>query len=263
LATLLTAGYVNPQTGREQAGAHVAVVDADLTGPSMPSLLACDREVLHATADGWTPITVQDDDDDDENDTCTRSLSMVSSGVMLERRDESIVWRGAKKHGLLTKFLRDVEWPHPIQWLVVDTPPGTSDEHLTVCKWLRDSGLPGGAVVVTTPQEMSLQDVRKELAFLKKVRVPVLGVVENMTQYVCRKCGKSSQVFPQSKRATTQQMCEELGVRYLGTLPLEPRVQHDGHGGAPFPHFIDRHPHAPWSRAFVQIVDGIVGGDGE
>lgn len=105
---------------------------------------------------------------------------------MLPGQDDAIIWRGPKKNGLIKQFLKDVEWGD-LDWLLVDTPPGTSDEHLSVCSYLKGSGV-DGAVVVTTPQEVSLLDVRKEIDFCRKAGIKVLGVVENMSGFVCPNC---------------------------------------------------------------------------
>ena len=114
------------------------------------------------------------------------NLSVMSIGFMLSSLDDAVIWRGPKKNGLIKQFLRDVDWAE-LEYLLIDTPPGTSDEHLTIVEYLRPSGITG-AIIVTTPQEVSLLDVRKEITFCKKVKVPILGVIENMSGFVCPKC---------------------------------------------------------------------------
>jgi Mrp family chromosome partitioning ATPase len=180
--------------------------------------------------------------------------------MMLEEKDEAVVWRGDKKHGLIKQFLRDVSWGE-LDYLVVDTPPGTSDEHLSVVKCLKSSMFQngtqakGGAIIVTTPQEMSLQDVRKEINFCRKVGMPVLGVVENMQGFVCPSCHGESDIFPTSSKASTRIMCEEMGLNFLGSVPLDPRVTLETVD--PFPHFIDRYPQSKWADQFQQILKSI------
>ena len=110
----------------------------------------------------------------------------MSIGFMLSSLDDAVIWRGPKKNGLIKQFLRDVDWAE-LEYLLIDTPPGTSDEHLTIVEYLRPSGITG-AIIVTTPQEVSLLDVRKEITFCNKVKVPILGVIENMSGFVCPKC---------------------------------------------------------------------------
>ena len=110
----------------------------------------------------------------------------MSVGFLLKSLSDAVIWRGPKKNGLIKQFLRDVDWEE-LEYLLVDTPPGTSDEHLSIVQYLKPAGL-NGAIVVTTPQEVSLLDVRKEITFCKKVNVPVIGVIENMSGFSCPKC---------------------------------------------------------------------------
>ena len=110
----------------------------------------------------------------------------MSIGFLLPSLEDAVIWRGPKKNGMIKQFLRDVDWCD-LEYLLIDTPPGTSDEHLTIVEYLKPSGITG-AILVTTPQEVSLLDVRKEINFCKKVNVPILGVIENMSGFVCPKC---------------------------------------------------------------------------
>jgi Mrp family chromosome partitioning ATPase len=110
----------------------------------------------------------------------------MSIGFLLSSPDDAVIWRGPKKNGLIKQFLRDVDWGE-LEYLIVDTPPGTSDEHLSIVQYLKATGITG-AVVITTPQEVSLLDVRKEITFCRKVNVPIIGVIENMSGFVCPKC---------------------------------------------------------------------------
>ena len=110
----------------------------------------------------------------------------MSIGFLLSSLDDAVIWRGPKKNGLIKQFLRDVDWSD-LEYLLIDTPPGTSDEHLTIVEYLKPSGITG-ALIITTPQEVSLLDVRKEITFCQRVNVPILGVIENMSGFVCPKC---------------------------------------------------------------------------
>ena len=154
---------------------QVGVCDIDICGPSIPRMMgAAVGESIHASASGWSPVYVAD------------NLGVMSIQFMLPSEDDAIIWRGPKKNGLIKQFLRDVEWGE-LDFLLVDTPPGTSDEHLSVNQYLKASGV-DGAVVVTTPQEVSLLDVRKEISFCRKAGIRVLGIVENMSGFVCPNC---------------------------------------------------------------------------
>jgi len=184
---------------------NVGVLDVDLCGPSQPRILGCEGEGVHQSGSGWSPIFVDD------------NLSVMSAGFLLPSPDAAVIWRGPKKNGLIKQLLRDVDWGG-LDILLIDTPPGTSDEHLSISQFLAESGI-DGAVIVTTPQEISLQDVRKEINFCGKINLPVLGVIENMSMFTCPKCNVSSTILPNSTGGA-----EQLGVPLLGRLPLDPIV---------------------------------------
>ena len=121
---------------------------------------------MHQSAEGWSPVYVDD------------NLGVMSIGFMLPSADDAVIWRGPRKNGLIKQFLTDVVW-NELDYLIIDTPPGTSDEHISIVQYLKSTNV-DGAIVVTTPQEVSMADVRKELNFCKKTGIPVLGIVENM-----------------------------------------------------------------------------------
>jgi Mrp family chromosome partitioning ATPase len=148
------------------SGKHVGVLDIDITGPSIPRMLGLTGASVHKSGSGWSPVYVED------------NLCVMSIGFMLPDQDAAIVWRGPKKNGLIKQFLTDVEWGE-LDYLIIDTPPGTSDEHISIVQYLNTSTI-DGAVVVTTPQEVAMADVRKELNFCRMTKLPVIGVVENM-----------------------------------------------------------------------------------
>lgn len=193
---------------------QVGVLDVDICGPSMPRMMGCAPEDrLHASSAGWTPIYPRD------------NLGVVSIAFMLENADSAVIWRGPKKNALIKQFLKDVDWGEGLDYLLIDTPPGTSDEHLALVQSL--SGC-DGAVLVTTPQEVSLQDVRKQVDFCRKTRMPILGVVENMAHFVCPHCNCQSPLFAAAAAGKTisggRRLAETFGVRFLGALPLDPAL---------------------------------------
>lgn len=167
---------------------------------------------------------------------------------MLPGRDDAVIWRGPKKNGLIKQFLKDVEWGE-LDYLLVDTPPGTSDEHLSVTALLKESGV-DGAVMVTTPQEVSLLDVRKEIDFCRKAGIKVLGIVENMAGFVCPGCVHTTHVF----KATTggaRQLALETGIPFLGAVPLDPRIGMACDYGESF---VDNFPDSPAATALRAVV---------
>uniref|UniRef100_A0A7S1YDJ3 Cytosolic Fe-S cluster assembly factor NUBP1 homolog n=2 Tax=Sexangularia sp. CB-2014 TaxID=1486929 RepID=A0A7S1YDJ3_9EUKA len=188
----------------------VGLLDIDICGPSLPRLLGNVSGSVRTSASGWEPQWI------------TESIGLMSIAFLLEREDQAVVWRGGKKDGLIRQFLRDVEWG-AVDALLVDTPPGTSDEHLSIVQYLKESGKLRGAILVSTPQEVALADVRKQLAFCRKVKVPVIGLVENMAGFVCRKCGTTSVIFPPSAGGVGALAAAE-NIPLLGSLPLDPAI---------------------------------------
>nr|CAI5830305.1 unnamed protein product [Callosobruchus analis] len=174
----------------------------------------------------------------------------MSIGFLLASPDDAVIWRGPKKNGMIRQFLSEVDWGS-LDYLLVDTPPGTSDEHLSAATYLSQAGVTG-AIIVTTPQEVALLDVRKEIDFCRKVHVRILGVIENMSIFVCPCCRKMSEIFP----ATTggaKQMCQELDVPYLGNLPLDPKLARLCDEGRDI---ITEMPGSPVVLALNEIVKG-------
>jgi Mrp family chromosome partitioning ATPase len=213
-------------------------MDIDICGPSLPTMLGLQNERLHSTSSGWAPLYVQD------------NLCVMSIGFLLPNSSEAVIWRGPKKNGLIKQFLKDVDWGE-LDYLLVDTPPGTSDEHLSISQYLRESGI-DGAVILTTPQEVALQDVRKEIDFCRKVGIRILGVVENMSGFVCPSCHGHSDIFVPSTGGADR-MCKEQGLRLLGKVPLDPRIGKCCDSGQSF---LDLYPESKATTAYLDIVEG-------
>ncbi|KAM0750356.1 putative cytosolic Fe-S cluster assembly factor NBP35 [Meredithblackwellia eburnea MCA 4105] len=218
---------------------NTGMMDIDICGPSLPLMFGLNSSRLHSTSAGILPLSV------------LPNLSLISIGFLLPSSNSAVIWRGPKKNGIIKQFLKDVDWGE-LDYLVVDTPPGTSDEHLSVVQYLGESGI-DGAVIVTTPQEVALQDVRKELDFCRKVNIPVLGVIENMSGFVCPSCGGESDIFIPSTGGADA-LAKEWDVELLGKVPLDPRIGKSCDFGVSF---LDEHPESPASQAYVKIVDRI------
>jgi Mrp family chromosome partitioning ATPase len=217
---------------RRQTG----IMDVDICGPSIPTILGIASEQVHTSAAGWSPVYVQD------------NLGAMSVGFMLPSSKDAVMWRGPKKNGLIAQFLKDVDWG-ALDYLIVDTPPGTSDEHLSIVQLLKESGI-DGAVLITTPQEVALQDVAREIDFCRKVGVRILGLVENMAGFVCPNCKAESQIF----RPTTggaARLAKETGVELLGSVPLDPRIGKSADYGVSF---LDEYPESPATSAYLHII---------
>lgn len=215
---------------------QVGVLDIDICGPSIPKIMGVAGEQIHQSASGWSPVYVSD------------NISVMSIAFLLPNPDDAVIWRGPKKNGMIKQFLKDVDWG-TLDYLVVDTPPGTSDEHLSIVQYLQGAGL-AGAVVVTTPQEVALLDVRKEITFCKKVGVPIIGVIENMSGFVCPKCKTESRIFPPTTGGA-RTMAAEMGVPFLGALPLDPRIGKCCDEGKSF---LTEIPDSPASVAYRDIL---------
>nr|KAG5711912.1 hypothetical protein BaRGS_026353 [Batillaria attramentaria] len=146
----------------------------------------------------------------------------MSIGFLLENDDEAIIWRGPKKTAMIRQFLSDVHW-QDTEYLIIDTPPGTSDEHISVMENLRSFN-PDGAILVTTPQAVAVGDVRRELTFCRKTGIPVIGIIENMSGYVCPHCTECTNIFSQGGG---EALAKETGVRFLGSIPIDTQLSQE------------------------------------
>ena len=212
-------------------------MDVDICGPSIPHLTGLTKSMIHTSSSGWSPAYALD------------NLAVMSIGFLLPSKSDAVIWRGPKKNGLIKQFLKDVEWGE-LDYMVIDTPPGTSDEHLSIVQYLKDVEI-DGAVLVTTPQEVALQDVRKEIDFCRKVGIPILGLVENMSTFICPKCHTPNEIFAPSTGGA-KGLGQELGLEVLGQIPLDPRISLTSNEGASF---LDEYPDSPATLAYIDIVE--------
>ncbi|XP_077304982.1 cytosolic Fe-S cluster assembly factor NUBP1 isoform X2 [Lithobates pipiens] len=220
----------------EAEGRQIALLDVDVCGPSIPKIMGLEGEQVHQSGSGWSPVFVED------------NLSVMSVGFLLGSQDDAVIWRGPKKNGMIKQFLRDVDWGE-LDYMIVDTPPGTSDEHLSVVQYLSAAHI-DGAVIITTPQEVSLQDVRKEVNFCQKVKLPIIGVVENMSGFICPKCKIESQIFP-STTGGAEKMCSDLNIPLLGKVPLDPNIGKSCDTGT---NFFSEIPDSPATVVYRKII---------
>ncbi|KAI5862962.1 P-loop containing nucleoside triphosphate hydrolase protein [Durotheca rogersii] len=200
------------------AGHSVGVLDVDLTGPSMPRMFNIEDAKVTQAPGGWLPVTVHPANPD----SGVGELRCMSLGFLLRGRGDAVVWRGPKKTAMIRQFLSDVLWGE-MDYLLIDTPPGTSDEHISLAETLLKDAFPGqvaGAVVVTTPQAVATADVRKELNFCAKTGISIIGVVENMVGFVCPNCAECTNIFG---KGGGQVMATDFNVRFLGGVPIDPQ----------------------------------------
>ena len=218
------------------AGKRVGLLDVDIHGPSIPKLMGLDdaRVVTH---DGeLVPLEIGD------------NLKVISIAFFLPSNRDAVIWRGPMKYGVIRQFLKDVAWG-PLDYLVIDAPPGTGDEPLSVAQLV---GQPAGAILVTTPQDLAIADVRRSVSFCEKVSMPVVGIIENMSGLVCPHCGGQIDLF---KTGGGDALAREMAVPLLGRIPIDPQIVTCGDGGIPYIH---RFADSPAARAFAEVVERVI-----
>jgi ATP-binding protein involved in chromosome partitioning len=223
---------VNLAVALAQTGAATGLLDADVYGPSIPMMMGV-RRMPQSNGKKILPLEAH-------------GVRLMSLGFLMPDGAPT-VWRGPLVAGAVQQLLRDVEWG-PLDFLLIDLPPGTGDAQLT----LAQSTTLAGAVIVTTPQDVAMQIASKALAMFREVNVPILGIVENMSQFVCPHCGSASAIF---KRGGGRRASENLGVPFLGEIPLDPMICQTGDRGAPIPIM---HPDSLVAEAFRQIAGNLV-----
>ena len=220
---------VNLAVALRRKGARVGLMDTDVYGPNIPQMLG---------------VTSQPEVSDDRKmiPPEAHGIKIISMG-MLVPPDQPVIWRGPMLHGAVQQFMRDVAWGE-LDYLVVDLPPGTGDVSLSMAQ----SVPVAGAVVVTTPQGVSVSDVRKAVAMFRQLNIPVLGAIENMSWFECPHCGERTEIFG---RGGGEQMAAELMIPFLGAVPIDTRVRSGGDEGQPI---VAAVPDAPAARAFVDVA---------
>jgi len=217
-------------------GQKVGLMDVDIHGPSIPKMLGLEGESLKSSETGLAPIVYTD------------NLRVISVGFILKTQNDAVIWRAPLKHKLIREFLTDVKWGE-MDYLVIDSPPGTGDEPLSVIQLMEDAD---GAVIVTTPQDVALIDVRKAITFCRQVNLPIIGVVENMSGFVCPHCNKTLDIF---KSGGGEQMASEMGVPFLGRIPLEPKIVETGDNGHPY---LEAYRDSETARAFDVVIQPLL-----
>ncbi len=223
---------VNLAVALARAGASVGLLDADITGPNIPMMLGLEGQPKASEAGKIVPLE-------------RHGVKAISIQFFVPE-GQPIVWRGPLIGGAISQFLRDVDWGE-LDYLVIDLPPGTSDAQLTLAQAVPISG----TVLVSTPQEVALSDVHKALAMLRRLNVPVLGIVENMSAFVCPHCGEVTEIFG---RGGAERFAQEQGIDFLGKVPLDVTVRQGGDAGIPA--VAQREPGA--AALALQAVAGIV-----
>lgn len=229
--------------GKSTVSVHLAVafslkklktglLDIDLHGPSIPKMLGLVGKRVEADKAGLKPIPFNP------------YLGVISMANIVGEGDAAVIWRGPRKGAAIRQLLADVRWG-PLDFLIIDAPPGTGDEPLSIAQWV-----PGvQAVVVTTPQQVAVEDVRRSLRFLNKASVPIAGVVENMSGLVCPHCGGEIALFG---KGGGEDLAREWGVPFLGRIPMDPSLAQEADAGRPL---LQRSPENLTERAIQEIAD--------
>ncbi|HEX9743453.1 MAG TPA: Mrp/NBP35 family ATP-binding protein [Nitrospiraceae bacterium] len=212
-------------------GAKVGLIDADIYGPNIPMMLGV-RKPPEQQGGKLLPAE-------------SHGLKLISMSFFVPE-DTAIVWRGPMVHSAIQQFFRDVIWG-PLDYLLIDLPPGTGDAQLSISQLVTLAGV----ITVTTPQEVALHDVRKGMSMFQKVNVPLLGIIENMSYYVCRHCGEREDIF---SHGGGKQAAEKLGVPFLGAIPIDPAIRIGGDEGMPI---VAADPDSPQAKTFMDIAGRI------
>jgi ATP-binding protein involved in chromosome partitioning len=214
---------------------RVGILDADITGPCIPKIIGLRGQKLQAGPTGIFPSLGP------------LGIKVVSMDFLLPTDESPVIWRGPLKMRAISQFLSDIVWGE-LEFLFIDLPPGTGDEPLSVMQLIPELD---GVVIITIPSEVSQFVVKKAVTFAKQLNIPIIGIVENMSGFVCPKCGEKTDIL---NIGGGQKIAEELSAPFLGNIPIDPEVCRDSDNGIPF---IIKHKNSPATKAFMEIVTKI------
>ncbi len=225
---------VNLALSLVQLGNKVGILDVDIHGPNVPKMLGIDKMQLTGEDNVIEPVSVEP------------GLKVVSMAFLL-REEQPVIWRGPLKMKAIQQFLGDVNWGE-LDYLIIDSPPGTGDEPLSIMQLIPNSD---GAIIVTTPQDVALLDARRSVNFARALKIPVVGVIENMSGLICPYCGNVIDIF---KSGGGEKLAKEMEVSFLGKIPMEVNVVEDGDSGNAT---VVKHPESQVAKAFKDIAEKI------
>jgi len=230
-----TSTAVNLAIALANAGHKVGIMDVDLHGPDVPRMLGVAGRPEFTSNKKLSPMRYSE------------NLSAISIESFTPAKDDAIIWRGPLKYAAIRQFIGDIDWGE-LDFLIIDSPPGTGDEPLTVAQIISDAK----AIIVTTPQEVALADVRKSINFCRAVKMEIFGLIENMSGLSCPHCGEKIDLFGSGGGERT---ARESGIRFLGRIPFDPNVVVCGDSGACY---LEAHTSTAVSKAFVSVAEAIV-----
>jgi len=217
-------------------GRQVGLLDLDIHGPNIPKMLGIEEHELLAEGDKIVPVKI------------TGSLKVVSMAFLLPSPDSPVIWRGSMKHTVISQFLSETRWG-ALDYLIVDLPPGTGDEALSIVQLAPNMA---GAVIVTSPQDVSTLDSTKAIKFAEKLEVQTIGIIENMSGLICPHCGEEVDLFGKGGGA---RIAEEYQIPFLGSIPLDPEVRIAGDDGRPY---ILQHRDSPTRKAVDHVMESMI-----
>ena len=229
-----TSTSVNLAIALASAGHKVGIMDVDLHGPDVPRMLGIQGTPELTLNNKLSPLKYSE------------NLKAISIESFIPSKDDAIIWRGPLKYAAIRQFIGDVDWGE-LDFLVIDSPPGTGDEPLTVAQIISDAK----AIIVTTPQEIALADVRKSINFCKTLKMEIFGLIENMSSLSCPHCGQMINLFGSGGGERT---ARETGIRFLGNIPFDPKVVACGDSGACYQ---DENTESPVTKAFVSVAEEV------
>lgn len=224
---------VNLACSLSEKGFKVGILDADLHGPSVATMLGFEGKKLQGSSEGIIPMRI------------SPNLIAISMAFLIETSDVPLIWRGPLKMMALKQFLGEVQWGN-LDYLIIDSPPGTGDEPLSICQLIPE--LDGG-VIVTTPQGVALLDSRKCINFLKNLNIPILGIIENMSGLKCPHCGKNIDLF---KSGGGEKVALEFNIPFLGKIPIDINLVESSDEGKPY---ILQYKNSETAQVFNKIVE--------
>ncbi len=217
-------------------GYRTGILDVDIHGPSIPKLMGVENRMMGVKDDELQPIE------------CFANINVVSMGLLLQNSQQAVIWRGPMKANVIREFIQHVAWGK-LDYLVVDCPPGTGDEPLSVAQLM---GKKSRAVIVTTPQEVAVIDVEKCITFCNQLNLPIAGIIENMSGYICPHCGKETDIF---SSGGGEKLAHKFSVPFLGKIPIEPDIVKSGDEGKPYLYFYGK---SETAKRFENVVKQIV-----
>ncbi len=217
-------------------GYKTGIMDLDLTGPNIPKMFAAEDDQLNVEDGKLIPVEIPP------------SIKLMSLAFLLQSKDTPVMWRGPVKMGAVKQFIEDVNWGE-LDYLVIDMPPGTGDEAISIVQLIPKAD---GMIIVTTPQDVALLDSRKSLVFGAETKIPIIGIIENMSGFVCPHCGEITNIF---KTGGGEATAKEMNAQFLGRIPIEPGIVDSGDKGVPI---VLGYPDSPSAKAFKEIADKVI-----